>query len=208
MAEPRVAVIGAGAWGTTLARLVARVEPVTLLCHSPETAATDPRDRSQRGATPGCGPAGDRHRHSRSCGASRCDGPGDLRGAVGAPAGDGGSVCAAPRAGGRSPLGGQGPGTRHAAADERGRGAGERGAVHSGRGPLRAEPGGRGGPQPPDVRGDRLGRCGAGEPHRRTDRTSAVSAVRERGHPRGGTRRRPQERRGDRGGRRRRSRVR
>ena len=38
-AEPRVAVVGAGAWGTTLARLVARVEPVTLLCHSPETAA-------------------------------------------------------------------------------------------------------------------------------------------------------------------------
>ena len=35
---PRVAVIGAGAWGTTLARLVARVEPVTLLCHS-EAAA-------------------------------------------------------------------------------------------------------------------------------------------------------------------------
>ena len=36
---PRVAVIGAGAWGTTLARLVARVEPVTLLCHSEGTAA-------------------------------------------------------------------------------------------------------------------------------------------------------------------------
>ena len=39
MAGPRVAVVGAGAWGTTLARVVARVEPVTLLCHSPETAA-------------------------------------------------------------------------------------------------------------------------------------------------------------------------
>jgi glycerol-3-phosphate dehydrogenase (NAD(P)+) len=39
MSGPRVAVIGAGAWGTTLARLVARVEPVVLLCHSPETAA-------------------------------------------------------------------------------------------------------------------------------------------------------------------------
>ena len=39
MAGPTVAVIGAGAWGTTLARLVARVEPVTLLCHSEETAA-------------------------------------------------------------------------------------------------------------------------------------------------------------------------
>src|SRR5262245_30129453 len=39
MPGPRVAVVGAGAWGTTLARLVARVEPVTLLCHAPETAA-------------------------------------------------------------------------------------------------------------------------------------------------------------------------
>ncbi|MEO8572084.1 MAG: NAD(P)H-dependent glycerol-3-phosphate dehydrogenase [Chloroflexota bacterium] len=39
MAGPRVAVVGAGAWGTTLARLIARTEPVTLLCHSPETAA-------------------------------------------------------------------------------------------------------------------------------------------------------------------------
>jgi glycerol-3-phosphate dehydrogenase (NAD(P)+) len=39
MADPRVAVVGAGAWGTTLARLVGRIEPVTLLCHSPETAA-------------------------------------------------------------------------------------------------------------------------------------------------------------------------
>ncbi len=39
MAGPRVAVVGAGAWGTTLARLIARTEPVTLLCHFPETAA-------------------------------------------------------------------------------------------------------------------------------------------------------------------------
>ena len=39
MDGPRVAVVGAGAWGTTLARVMARVEPVTLLCHSPETAA-------------------------------------------------------------------------------------------------------------------------------------------------------------------------
>ena len=39
-AEPaRVAVVGAGAWGTTLAAIIAQREPVTLLCHSPETAA-------------------------------------------------------------------------------------------------------------------------------------------------------------------------
>jgi glycerol-3-phosphate dehydrogenase (NAD(P)+) len=39
MTGPLVAVVGAGAWGTTLARLVARNEAVTLVCHSPETAA-------------------------------------------------------------------------------------------------------------------------------------------------------------------------
>jgi glycerol-3-phosphate dehydrogenase (NAD(P)+) len=39
MDGPHVAVVGAGAWGTTLARVIARVEPVTLLCHSTETAA-------------------------------------------------------------------------------------------------------------------------------------------------------------------------
>jgi glycerol-3-phosphate dehydrogenase (NAD(P)+) len=36
---PRVAIVGSGAWGTTLALIVARNEPVTLLSHSPETAA-------------------------------------------------------------------------------------------------------------------------------------------------------------------------
>jgi glycerol-3-phosphate dehydrogenase (NAD(P)+) len=35
---PRVAVVGSGAWGTTLALIVARAEPVTLLSHSAETA--------------------------------------------------------------------------------------------------------------------------------------------------------------------------
>jgi glycerol-3-phosphate dehydrogenase (NAD(P)+) len=35
----RVAVVGSGAWGTTLALIVARSEPVTLLSHSNETAA-------------------------------------------------------------------------------------------------------------------------------------------------------------------------
>jgi len=39
MSGPLVAVVGAGAWGTTLARVIARVEPVTLLCHSEATAA-------------------------------------------------------------------------------------------------------------------------------------------------------------------------
>jgi glycerol-3-phosphate dehydrogenase (NAD(P)+) len=35
---PRVAVVGAGAWGTTLAALIARKEPVTLVCHRPDLA--------------------------------------------------------------------------------------------------------------------------------------------------------------------------
>jgi glycerol-3-phosphate dehydrogenase (NAD(P)+) len=39
MTHPRVAVVGAGAWGTTLAALVARVEPVVLVCRDPELAA-------------------------------------------------------------------------------------------------------------------------------------------------------------------------
>src|SRR5688572_8345303 len=38
MAGPRVAVVGAGAWGTTLAAIAAKREPVTLLCHSTEAA--------------------------------------------------------------------------------------------------------------------------------------------------------------------------
>jgi glycerol-3-phosphate dehydrogenase (NAD(P)+) len=36
---PRVAVVGAGAWGTTLAILVGRIEPVVLLAHDAEAAA-------------------------------------------------------------------------------------------------------------------------------------------------------------------------
>jgi glycerol-3-phosphate dehydrogenase (NAD(P)+) len=39
MGGPLVAVVGAGAWGTTLAAMVAKREPVLLLCHRPELAA-------------------------------------------------------------------------------------------------------------------------------------------------------------------------
>lgn len=53
MTSPRVAVVGAGAWGTTLARLIAGVEPVTLLCHSPEVAAEISRTRRNEGRLPG-----------------------------------------------------------------------------------------------------------------------------------------------------------
>jgi glycerol-3-phosphate dehydrogenase (NAD(P)+) len=53
MAGPRVAVVGAGAWGTTLARVIARTEPVTLLCHSPETAARIAETRRNEARLPG-----------------------------------------------------------------------------------------------------------------------------------------------------------
>jgi glycerol-3-phosphate dehydrogenase (NAD(P)+) len=38
MSGPGIAVVGAGAWGTTLAAIVAGSEPVSLLCHAPEIA--------------------------------------------------------------------------------------------------------------------------------------------------------------------------
>ena len=44
-AQPRVAVVGAGAWGTTLALLVAQQEPVLLLARSAVDAAAMERDR-------------------------------------------------------------------------------------------------------------------------------------------------------------------
>ena len=65
MDGPRVAVVGAGAWGTTLARVVARVEPVTLLCHSPETAARIRETGRNEARLPGRRPAGDRRRDRR-----------------------------------------------------------------------------------------------------------------------------------------------
>ena len=53
MTGPRVAVVGAGAWGTTLARLIAGVEPVTLLCHSAAAAEEIARTRRNEGRLPG-----------------------------------------------------------------------------------------------------------------------------------------------------------
>jgi glycerol-3-phosphate dehydrogenase (NAD(P)+) len=52
-ATPRVAVVGAGAWGTTLAVLVARNEPVVLLARDPETAATIDAARENGRRLPG-----------------------------------------------------------------------------------------------------------------------------------------------------------
>ncbi len=49
----RVAVVGSGAWGTTLAVLVARSEPVTLLCRSADTAATLESERRNERRLPG-----------------------------------------------------------------------------------------------------------------------------------------------------------
>jgi glycerol-3-phosphate dehydrogenase (NAD(P)+) len=52
-APPRVGVVGSGAWGTTLALIVARVEPVTLLCHSAETAERLRAERRNERRLPG-----------------------------------------------------------------------------------------------------------------------------------------------------------
>jgi len=51
--EARVAVIGAGAWGTTLALLIARNEPVTLLARDPEAAARIDEARENGARLPG-----------------------------------------------------------------------------------------------------------------------------------------------------------
>jgi glycerol-3-phosphate dehydrogenase (NAD(P)+) len=54
-APGRVAVIGSGAWGATLAIGIARRERVTLLCHSPETAARIASGRHNEPRLPGVG---------------------------------------------------------------------------------------------------------------------------------------------------------
>jgi glycerol-3-phosphate dehydrogenase (NAD(P)+) len=48
-----LAVVGAGAWGTTLAAIVAGVEPVTLLCHSAELAREISATRRNERRLPG-----------------------------------------------------------------------------------------------------------------------------------------------------------
>jgi glycerol-3-phosphate dehydrogenase (NAD(P)+) len=53
MTASRVAVVGAGAWGTTLARLIAGAEPVTLLCHTPAVADEINRTRRNDRRLPG-----------------------------------------------------------------------------------------------------------------------------------------------------------
>ena len=53
MAGPRVAVVGAGAWGTTLAALIARREDVTLLCRDADLAAEIEATRRNERRLPG-----------------------------------------------------------------------------------------------------------------------------------------------------------
>ena len=53
MPPSRVAVVGAGAWGTTLAKLIAGSEPVTLLCHSASVADEIARTRRNERRLPG-----------------------------------------------------------------------------------------------------------------------------------------------------------
>jgi glycerol-3-phosphate dehydrogenase (NAD(P)+) len=51
--RPRVAVVGAGAWGTTLARIIATQEPVSLVARSDEVAGAITRDRRNERRLPG-----------------------------------------------------------------------------------------------------------------------------------------------------------
>jgi glycerol-3-phosphate dehydrogenase (NAD(P)+) len=53
MTEPRVAVVGAGAWGTTLAILLGRVESVALVAHDEEAAARIDAARENERRLPG-----------------------------------------------------------------------------------------------------------------------------------------------------------
>ena len=69
MAGPRVAVVGAGAWGTTLARLVARRRAGHAAVPLPGDGGTHPRDRAERGAAARRRPATDRRRDGRPRGA-------------------------------------------------------------------------------------------------------------------------------------------
>jgi glycerol-3-phosphate dehydrogenase (NAD(P)+) len=50
---PRIAVVGAGAWGTTLALLVARAEPVTLVARDADAAAAMAASRRNERRLPG-----------------------------------------------------------------------------------------------------------------------------------------------------------
>ena len=50
---PRVAVVGSGAWGTTLSIVIGRSEPVVLLSHSGETAALLASTRRNERRLPG-----------------------------------------------------------------------------------------------------------------------------------------------------------
>ncbi|MEJ7697753.1 MAG: hypothetical protein WKF78_14325 [Candidatus Limnocylindrales bacterium] len=111
--------MGAGAWGTTLARLVARTEPVTLLCHSPETAARIAATGRNEGAAARRGPAGRPPRHGGSGGHRRGEGPRHRGGPVGPCAFHDDGARRRPPAFGRRALRRQGPGTGNAAADER-----------------------------------------------------------------------------------------
>ncbi|HEY7132576.1 MAG TPA: NAD(P)H-dependent glycerol-3-phosphate dehydrogenase [Candidatus Limnocylindrales bacterium] len=52
-ATPRVAIVGAGAWGTTLAGLIARAEPVVLVAQDSETAARIDEARENEHRLPG-----------------------------------------------------------------------------------------------------------------------------------------------------------
>ena len=80
-ASPTVAVVGAGAWGTTLASIVARREPVLLLTHRAEVADEINATHRNERRLPGHRPARGRGRDRRPGRGGRRDRPRDPRGA-------------------------------------------------------------------------------------------------------------------------------
>ena len=170
MAGPRVAVVGAGAWGTTLARVVARMEPVTLLATPRRRRHGSPRPGATRRACPGIDLPADRA--SRPPIRARCATPPTWsssrrrRRTCGRPSR---RVAPVPGARRRPAVGGQGPRARDAAADERGHRRGRGRADRPGRGAVGPEPGRRGRAQPAGVGGRR----GRGPRARRARRRAA-----------------------------------
>ncbi len=135
---PRVAVVGAGAWGTTLAALLARKEPTTLLVRDAGTAdAINSTHRNER-RLPGIDLPGGARRDRRRRGPSRRHRPRDLRDAVDAPALDRGARRPADPAERGRAVGREGPRIRDAAADERGDRGGGRDRPGAHRGAVRA----------------------------------------------------------------------
>ena len=206
---PRVAVVGAGAWGTTLASIVAQARAGAPAVPPRGSGGRDQRDTSERAAAARASSC----RKTLIATAEPARWPARATSSSSrrrrAPA-SGGRRCVAPhiaRERGRA-VGRQGPRARHAAAHERGHRRRRWDRAGADRGAVRPEPRRRDRQGPAGLGGRRRRRPRAGEPDRRPARSARVPAVRQQRHPRRRAVRRAQEHHGDRGRRRRRPRVR